>query len=470
LRVESRGYRAMRNRKPRTAKLLIMMGIFVVLVGGVLAWYRATNTLPLVHIPTRKMPVPNGYDYYLKAAGMMVNEKAIKAIWEGPPGPPPPGLILRGTKPPTPHPPPTEKFKVYSLAEKESIVRQNTEALRTLRRGFSFQSMCPWTLSGEDCPHAYPDFRRLRQLLLLEAEVKAARGDRNGAMKSCLDAVEFGTNTPRGGTIIDLLSGKAAQSTGRRRAWALMYGLNTSEARKAARRMADLSARQVAFADALRWEKWSTQVFLMKIMRRSDWRAELEYQYGYPRPWSALKGIMGDVGFPPSLKLALKSMFLGKRGIIRAYSEEMDKLITESRRPYPAGSPSEPYLDDPFLYSLTISNNSTRFGWVTNETQNNLLAVALALRAYQLERGEYPERLDALVPKCLTTIPGDPFSTHKPLRYKRTGSKYLLYSIGPDGRDNGGKVIYKPKETTRRIRYYVYPNSKGDIVAGINIY
>jgi len=436
----------------------------VVLVGGVIAWYEIANTLPVVHIPTPRMPVPNGYDYYLDAAGMIVNEDAIKAIAEGPPGPPMP--LPGAPLPPTP----TEKVKVYSLAEKESVVRQNAEAMRTLRRGFSYQSMCPWALSGEVDPDAYPGFQRLRQLLLLEAEVKAARGDRNGAMKSCLDAVEFGTNIPRGGTFFGLMSGRSAQSMGRRRAWAFAYGLNASETREAARRMSELSARQVALADALRWEKWSTQADLMTTMRRSDWRAELEYQYGYPRPWSALTGRIADCEWRPSLRLALRSVFVGKRGIIRVYSEKMDKFIKESRRPYPARSSSKRLWDDPFLCNSDSINKIERLLWITNETQNNLLTVALALRAYRLERGEYPARLDSLVPKYLTKIPEDPFSAHKPLRYRRASNKYLLYSIGPDGRDNGGKAMYKREQPTHESRYFVFPNSKGDIVAGINIY
>ena len=42
-----------------------------------------------------------------------------------------------------------------------------------------------------------------------------------------------------------------------------------------------------------------------------------------------------------------------------------------------------------------------------------------------------------LLPKCLAAIPIDPFS-NQPLVYRRSDTGYLLYSVGPDGEDNGG--------------------------------
>ena len=66
----------------------------------------------------------------------------------------------------------------------------------------------------------------------------------------------------------------------------------------------------------------------------------------------------------------------------------------------------------------------------------------LALRAYRLEHGAYPATLAALTPAYLKQIPNDPFAASGPLHYKRQGSKYVLYSIGPDGKDDGGKPIF----------------------------
>ena len=93
----------------------------------------------------------------------------------------------------------------------------------------------------------------------------------------------------------------------------------------------------------------------------------------------------------------------------------------------------------------------------------------LALRAYRLDHGRYPDTLAELAPSYLKSIPTDQFSLKKPFRYRKTGAKYVLYSIGPDGKDNGGRAIEDPTQSEPNRRYFVEYRSKGDIVAGVNI-
>ncbi len=70
--------------------------------------------------------------------------------------------------------------------------------------------------------------------------------------------------------------------------------------------------------------------------------------------------------------------------------------------------------------------------------QAQFAQVALALAAYRADHGRYPEKLDALRPKYLNDFPLDPFSG-KPFRFRCDGKDYTLYSVGPDGRDDGGR-------------------------------
>ena len=71
-----------------------------------------------------------------------------------------------------------------------------------------------------------------------------------------------------------------------------------------------------------------------------------------------------------------------------------------------------------------------------------LLAVEMALRCYQSEQGKGPGNLNQLVPKYLRQLAIDPFSG-KPLIYRPAGTNWVLYSVGPDRVDNGGKPIGK---------------------------
>jgi hypothetical protein len=63
--------------------------------------------------------------------------------------------------------------------------------------------------------------------------------------------------------------------------------------------------------------------------------------------------------------------------------------------------------------------------------------VALAVERFRLKEGRLPDSLEQLKPAFLEAVPEDPFDG-KPLRYKKLGKGYLVYSIGPDGADNGG--------------------------------
>ena len=61
----------------------------------------------------------------------------------------------------------------------------------------------------------------------------------------------------------------------------------------------------------------------------------------------------------------------------------------------------------------------------------------IAVERFRLaHNGKLPEDLSSLVPNFLDKIPFDPFDG-QPLRYKRTANGFVVYSIGPDEKDDG---------------------------------
>jgi hypothetical protein len=64
--------------------------------------------------------------------------------------------------------------------------------------------------------------------------------------------------------------------------------------------------------------------------------------------------------------------------------------------------------------------------------------VAVAVERYRLATGGLPDTLAELVPRYLDTVPKDPFDG-KDLRYKKLDIGFVIYSIGEDETDNGGK-------------------------------
>jgi hypothetical protein len=66
--------------------------------------------------------------------------------------------------------------------------------------------------------------------------------------------------------------------------------------------------------------------------------------------------------------------------------------------------------------------------------------LGFALAAFKADRGAYPEKLAELRPQYVAAIPIDIFSGGEP-RYRREDKGYILYSVGLNGKDDGGRGV-----------------------------
>jgi hypothetical protein len=74
--------------------------------------------------------------------------------------------------------------------------------------------------------------------------------------------------------------------------------------------------------------------------------------------------------------------------------------------------------------------------------QLDLTRVAAALAVFRAEQGEYPEKLEQLMPAVVAKVPTDLYS-EKPFIYKRMpDGGYLLYSVFENGKDDGGSDLH----------------------------
>ena len=74
------------------------------------------------------------------------------------------------------------------------------------------------------------------------------------------------------------------------------------------------------------------------------------------------------------------------------------------------------------------------------EACRRLIVTAIALERFALKHKTYPQSLAEVVPAFLPAVPLD-FIDGKELRYQRfADGRYLLYSVGLDGVDNGGQM------------------------------
>jgi len=124
-----------------------------------------------------------------------------------------------------------------------------------------------------------------------------------------------------------------------------------------------------------------------------------------------------------------------------------DEMVETSKMPYfefaaSRESYEEKYNKIPRYYVLTrllTPNVESAFLKETIIKAKILAARAgIACKIFQNRHRVFPVQLSQLVPEMLSEIPTDPFSG-KPLIYRRTPSGFIVYSVGSNGKDDGGR-------------------------------
>jgi hypothetical protein len=110
---------------------------------------------------------------------------------------------------------------------------------------------------------------------------------------------------------------------------------------------------------------------------------------------------------------------------------------------FPNNSPVSPLHAASHLYITMASPSFGRLALTHYRglTDRRTAAVILAIRLYELDHGAPPANLNLLVPTYLPAVPIDPFAPDgHVLRYVATPGAEVVYSVGEDGRDDGGSI------------------------------
>jgi hypothetical protein len=84
---------------------------------------------------------------------------------------------------------------------------------------------------------------------------------------------------------------------------------------------------------------------------------------------------------------------------------------------------------------------------------NRLMICEFALLRHHRQHAKWPASLDELVPEYMPAIPLDPFNPKaEPLRYRRDGDGYLLYSLHEDGVDHNGRPTHPAAWDVKKYR------------------
>lgn len=85
----------------------------------------------------------------------------------------------------------------------------------------------------------------------------------------------------------------------------------------------------------------------------------------------------------------------------------------------------------------------------TTLTLDRASVTALAVQRFRLDQGRMPATVEELRGRYLNELPVDPYSG-QPFRLKAEERSFTVYSVGPDGADNGGDLVSAMRERDER--------------------
>jgi len=324
-------------------------------------------------------------------------------------------------------------------AKVREILKANSLSLNQLRRAATM-TQCRFVdywdstdLVGTLMPHL-SNMRTATELLAADARMRAIDGDLAGAIADINALFAMSEHITREPTMLTALAAIAIEAR----------GVDTMEivlARCSATASEPLSLK----IDPL---------FSHGRMVRSALRGEEALGLSILASWGDSEYHKIPARYVPEVMIPLRRVFLMEDDI-RGYNTAVREWQRLAAMPY--------HLARDQWKSLPTRLMKQRMGILTasalpavsaypskaaeGDARHRLALLAAAMTACRIKTGTLPENFDKLTPDYIETIPTDPFDG-KPLRMIRTNEGgAILYSVGPDLKDDGGAVMDDKKRT-----------------------
>jgi hypothetical protein len=395
-------------------------------------YWRYVNYVPTFVAPAVRMPVPNGYD---RAAHLLAK-------------------LDHASRPKRP-----EEWPDGSAAQLRAQLKPVQPLLDEMRACFRLPWRAPqWVQPRSAIPnHGFDSnlviyqgaeedflFQEYAKCFLAEANLAARRGDAAAAMRHALDAMELGSKVACGSSAMDTWwTWGACHDTGFPMAEGLVATLPAGALPTALQRVRQVRTGWPSFTAFLENSRIKSLGIITWSLRDTPIRP----------PWQQFSAMI-DSAQDGSVWKYLRSALTPRRVILAHIDDQFRRRIVESRKPFRARRVPVPSNDEVAALVSTLELDDP-WEWERAKTQLALLEVALAVRLSRLQRGGYPERLDEIDPRWLPSVPRDCWD--QPLCYRLKNGQPLIYSLGPDGKDDGGQVA-DPTQLT--------PQTRSDLVFG----
>jgi hypothetical protein len=284
--------------------------------------------------------------------------------------------------------------------------------------------------------------RTAARLLVLAARREAADGNAANALRDVARIQRIGRHAASEPILISNLVGIAIDTMALETLAQVLPTLRKSDlATLDAPELRDLITAPPAFASHLYGEEAFGLSIFADLADDERGVTNLVYLLGNGQPQSSSLHI-------PPLSLLYRVFFLpadlvGYRSIMTQYqaaasrtepypdlTKRIDAIETQTRDRSPG-----------VLSSMIVPALGAVFKAQTRSIANHRAATALVAATKQrLETGAVPETFDELAAQLVPPASRDPFTADQPLVMQRTDHALLVYSIGPDGEDDGGPV------------------------------
>jgi hypothetical protein len=285
-------------------------------------------------------------------------------------------------------------------------------------------------LIGTLLPHL-DEARQVARMLALDARLRALDGDIEGALRSCRAGLNVGRSIGDEPFAVSQLTRAAtARQALRALEQTLALGEAPAKSLEQLQRLLAEEAEEPLALLAARSDRVSVYQCL-EVMRTGRFdRAS----YGLR---TSVLGSIGDDLIDRGKARACQAAYL------RFYNQVVEavKLPTEAQQDALNGIPEPSQPLPALLEGLMRGGEWARLvgTFLLARAELRCAAAALAAERYRLAEGHWPENLDALVPLYLPAVPADPFDG-QPLRLARLPDGIVVYSVGRDRTDDGGRI------------------------------
>jgi hypothetical protein len=204
--------------------------IFVIALPFIISFAFLVATKRPVPLPDAPLPNPNGYDQFIAAAGMLQEH--------------------------------TDSYDTMSEAELAALVATNTEPLALAQSAFTNECRVPvqYSLAYLSANlKVLEGFKYLAQTMTAKGRLAELQNHPVEAARDYLDVIHFGTESGRGGFVLDALFGIAIEEIGQDHLKNLVNNLDAASCRTTAATLESLYSHRQAWDDIVNKEEVLTR-------------------------------------------------------------------------------------------------------------------------------------------------------------------------------------------------------------------